>query len=279
MFFKHISFILDGYDRYNPSTSALDYPRWETHKDADKTEHYQIIGARFWDEIQIKAPGKGDYERHIIVNAFQRSFQRMQVKTTRKGQTSWIDVNKYSLMNILEAGWLLNHMYEEALHIIRNLADFTEGFSPEIVLMNLYGLQNWPNAHFHIFGGQKNDKYKYWSVLTDLRSALQAKSLEPVPIKGYTGAGVAIAVKGTRNSPASEENLLAVDLSQVAIPKNLKREIEIITGILQPDLTPEQRKSPAVCGFGGYGSLILLPDRDWQDPALYYLIRPIGYPR
>jgi hypothetical protein len=249
------------------SQGVVPKPKWDEYIDEKGVIHRQISG-RFWDEVQFKPHGAGDYAEHVIFNAYQKDFTKVEI-TNAAGEK--ITVNRYPLPNILEADDA--KALDEFIHWTEIFVVRPSDLHPTIILMNFYGLQNWPNAHFHIYIGAKQNRY--WTVLDEL---IRAENNEWFNLDKWDLPYTRLT--GTRNNDKMEENVLAINITEAIKTGDawdyakLRQVIEGLTAEIQPDLSPEQRRAPAAAGFGGYGSLVFL----YGHGQAYYLIKEIPSP-
>jgi len=176
------------------------------------------------------------------------------------------------LANIMESGDNFDAMVQEALYIMKHLKNYDKGFMPRTVMMNLYGTQQWFNAHFHMFAGERTES-NYWTILDSFNDRVFDHSLARHKINEYSF----FPVTGTRGSPLGLiESAYAVEINGHS--KGLFNEVTSLTELFQINLTPEQRRSPFPLGFDGYGTLVFKPSGsahdNWDSPHVFYIIRP-----
>ncbi|MDR1324138.1 MAG: hypothetical protein LBK68_06865 [Candidatus Margulisbacteria bacterium] len=246
-------------------------PKWDEYIDGKRITHRQI-GGRFWDELQIKPDGAGDYANHAIFNAYQEKTGSTEIKNT-EGKD--ITVDKYRTPNLLAAKDA--EMLSEFIDLANHFEWYQDGFRPEIILMNFYGLQKWTNAHVHLYAGARQSQF--WTVLDGL---IKVKDNEWFSLYYWDLPYMRLA--GTRNDDKTRENVLAINITSAAQTDGvwdyakLVKIIEDLTANFQSGLTHEQRHAPVDAGFGGYGSLVFLPDERQVTGQAYYIIEKILKP-
>ena len=283
MFCKNIASIIDIIKKHMCFEDLAELGRapWDDYTDNFGTRHIQIAD-QFFDGVLSKVPRARDYKEHLIFHADHRKLGNVKMQNK---DGILVDVDRYPLTNIIEntyfddfhetdskfADEVLSFAFSQA----NLLKAFSEDFSSYIILMNLYGLQNWYNMHFHLFAGPRISNF--WTIIDDLKS--RRNSSEPIQrsdnsldyIKNH------ILVEGTRNNDKLvEHDIFAIRLPSFMPTHGIARTIGSITYKLQPGLTSKQARSPAKCGFGGYGSLVAFSnDNNNYDWDLYYLIKPL----
>ncbi|GBR76614.1 hypothetical protein NO2_1137 [Candidatus Termititenax persephonae] len=267
MLAKNISGILTEYLRERGS-ERIYHPDWVEYTSQDGVRHIPIRG-RFWDELQIKPRGAGDYARHVILNAYQYQKDFANIEAVNAVGTK-INIRQYPTTNLLEAKDA--EMLNEFVYLAENFACYRDSFYPEIILMNFYGLQNWTNAHVHLYAGARQSQF--WTVLDDLDEKRFGKGMA-LPF---------VQISGTRNKGDIEKDVLALNLTNSALIDDiwnysrLRRKIELLTLSHQPGLTTAQRCLPAAAGFDGYGSLVFFPDGTRVLGQAYYVLKDIPWP-
>ena len=205
----------------------------------------------YFDEIRIKA--NGDYDYHVLINIAEDRWQEAKIPNLLKGNQEMLDEFTF---------WL-------------------QKFRPEKVLMNFYGLQQWPNAHFHLFAGKRNPKCGFWKVIDEAAEARKADRFgfySGKNLRDYKHA----SINGSRGIENVSEEVLAVDITTAIREQNqlglnykkLVRVINNLTGRFQPGIKPAKRRAFFADGHDGYGSLVLLPNKNTEfGYDVYYVLK------